>query len=505
METETRKDDEEQLDLGQPGFKLSFEKHKHLLEAVTTHVMTVFEEINKLPENNSSYKLKKKQFFGAHPVSLEKKHLKDIANPDVFHDFLVCEKTDGIRYLMYITNYGEVILSGRGDDFFLVRMPIPPAMVKQKEKEMSIMYIFDGELVIDERAGKKLMVYLLFDALLFNGDSVYSKPYSERLKYCLQFSSTRGDLFRLSKDLKIKRPGIVIDQASKFPRMKIAVKDFFQVDASAYIFNKMVPKLPHENDGLIFTRNSVPYPVGATNNIIKWKPPEFNTIDFLIVNNPYWENEYGRRILDLYVTRYNKFNEQNDYILFDIMVVDEETFHEIGEELDIREAGDDIAYKNAGESERKKFIAECKFDPHLSNEVVNQVLEGYLDKIDQYITDLLENSALSGNLTFDDDVRNNLHLCFDRKIKTMQGGWVIYKTRKDKNTPNAFNTAKNVFNCIAENITIEDIEREFENIAHHHQTDPHAQAQQTNGRATNNRPRMEEEPHPKKNLKTGSQ
>ncbi len=495
METEGEK-----LDLGQPGFKLSFEKHKFLLEGVTSQVMTVFEEINRLPENNSSYKLKKKQFFGAHPVSLEKKHLKEISNPEVFHDFLVCEKTDGIRYLMYITNFGEVILSGRGDDFFLVRMPIPPAMVKQKEKDMSIMYIFDGELVIDERGGEKWMVYLLFDALVFHGQAVYSKPYSERLKYCLQFSSTRGDLFRLSKDLKIKRPGIVIDQASKFPRLKIAVKDFFQVDACAFIFNKMVPKLPHENDGLIFTRNSVPYPVGATNNIIKWKPPEFNTIDFLIVNNPYWENQYGRRILDLYVTRYNRINESNDFILFDIMVVDEDTFNDIGEHLEIREAGDDIAYKNAGDSERKKYIAECKFDPHLNNDTINHVLEGYLDGIDQYVTDLLENSALSGGLTFDDDVRNNLHLCFDRKIKNMQGGWVIYKTRNDKNTPNAFNTAKNVFNCIAENITIDDIEKEFESVTHH-QPDPHAQPQQPNGKQTHNRPRMEEEPHTKKNLK----
>jgi len=491
METETN------LDLGQPGFKLSFDKHKLLLETITAQVMGVFEEINKLPENNSSYKLKKKQFFGAHPVSLERKHLKDIANPEVFHDFLVCEKTDGTRYLMYITNFGEVILSGRGDDFYLVRMPIPPAMVKPKEKEMSVMYIFDGELVIDERGGEKWMVYLLFDAILFHGEPVFTKPYSERLKHCLQFSTTRGDLFRLSKDLKIKRPGIIIDQASKFPRLKIAVKDFFQVDACAFIFNKMVPKLPHENDGLIFTRNSVPYPVGATSNIIKWKPPEFNTIDFMIVNNPGWD-KYGRRILDLYVTRYNKFNEQNDYILFDIMVVDEDTFNEIGEQLDIREAGDDIAYKNAGESERKKFIAECKYDPHFENDLSRQVLDDYLDGIDGFVTEILENSALSGGLTFDDDIRNNLHLGFDRKIKTMQGGWVIYKTRRDKNTPNAFNTARNVFNCIAENIGIEDIEKEFESITR--QPEVHGQP---NGKSAHNRPQMEEEPNPKKNLKTG--
>ena len=59
----------------------------------------------------------------------------------------------------------------------------------------------------------------------------------------------------------------------------------------------------------------------------------------------------------------------------------------------------------------------------------------------------------------DSDIINHLGLCFEKKIKSMKGNWVITKRRKDKNLPNAFNTAKNVFNCIFENITVQDLEK----------------------------------------------
>lgn len=44
--------------------------------------------------------------------------------------------------------------------------------------------------------------------------------------------------------------------------------------------------LPHGNDGLIFTKNlEAPYVNGVNRQIIKWKPPHMNTIDFSIFPN----------------------------------------------------------------------------------------------------------------------------------------------------------------------------------------------------------------------------
>jgi hypothetical protein len=38
--------------------------------------------------------------------------------------------------------------------------------------------------------------------------------------------------------------------------------------------------LVHENDGLIFTVDECPYYPGTCQEIVKWKPPNMNTIDF---------------------------------------------------------------------------------------------------------------------------------------------------------------------------------------------------------------------------------
>lgn len=42
-------------------------------------------------------------------------------------------------------------------------------------------------------------------------------------------------------------------------------------------------KLEHDNDGLIFTIDEVPYYPGTCEQILKWKPIELNSIDFVLV------------------------------------------------------------------------------------------------------------------------------------------------------------------------------------------------------------------------------
>lgn len=48
------------------------------------------------------------------------------------------------------------------------------------------------------------------------------------------------------------------------------------------IFEHIVPKLPHENDGLIYTKNYCPYYPGTCPEIMKWKPKELNSVDFIL-------------------------------------------------------------------------------------------------------------------------------------------------------------------------------------------------------------------------------
>lgn len=85
------------------------------------------------------------------------------------------------------------------------------------------------------------------------------------------------------------------------------MKDFFTPERVRYICNDYIPLLPHGNDGLIFTKNSIPYVSGTNENIVKWKPPEKNTIDFLICPNKkiqITDPNYG--LLELYVMENSK-------------------------------------------------------------------------------------------------------------------------------------------------------------------------------------------------------
>ena len=70
-----------------------------------------------------------------------------------------------------------------------------------------------------------------------------------------------------------------------------------------YLFKQYIPLLPHANDGVIFTKNKdAPYYSGTNNDIVKWKPPHLNTIDFLLVPNKKLEDPILKnKIIDLYV------------------------------------------------------------------------------------------------------------------------------------------------------------------------------------------------------------
>jgi len=43
-------------------------------------------------------------------------------------------------------------------------------------------------------------------------------------------------------------------------------------------------------DGVIFTRIDLPYIPGKNNGILKWKPEELNSVDFLVIKNENLKN-----------------------------------------------------------------------------------------------------------------------------------------------------------------------------------------------------------------------
>ena len=65
------------------------------------------------------------------------------------------------------------------------------------------------------------------------------------------------------------------------PKIDLFMKEMFRVQDAHVLFDHILPKLEHENDGLIFTVDAAPYYMGVCPHIWKWKPMHLNTIDFI--------------------------------------------------------------------------------------------------------------------------------------------------------------------------------------------------------------------------------
>jgi hypothetical protein len=64
------------------------------------------------------------------------------------------------------------------------------------------------------------------------------------------------------------------------------MKDVFEVwevQNLKHLVDEEKGLLLHENDGLIFTVEAVPYYPGTCQEIVKWKPSHMNTIDFEMI------------------------------------------------------------------------------------------------------------------------------------------------------------------------------------------------------------------------------
>lgn len=213
-------------------------------------------------------------FPGAQPVSFSAKHLLELQK----EDYYVCEKTDGIRCLMYFaegdseTSPEIHYLIDRKNDYRFVpglHFPMPDDTTFQS---FHVETLVDGELVKDTyEDGTTQLKYLVFDCMVLDGLNLMHRTLDKRLAYFKE---------------KVLKPYNAMYE--KYPAEKqhraFAVEDkSTQVSYGIeMMFREIIPKVKkiHGNDGLIFTCRSTPYKIGTDEHILKWKPPAENTIDF---------------------------------------------------------------------------------------------------------------------------------------------------------------------------------------------------------------------------------
>lgn len=242
-------------------------------------------------------------FIGPSTITLQKKNIIDNPNskePIILDNYTVTEKADGIRKMLYISKNGKIYLITMN-----MKIEFTGAITQNSNLFNSL---FDGEHVLYSKTGTFINKYLAFDAYFVQGKDIRQFKFIEKER-------NEKEIYRLvfliesfsKSNIKIKYIA-----PTNPNNLSLDSKDFFLINKDSEdnnLFNScrlMIEKqksgsYEYETDGLIFTPQLVA--VGDNNMDIdenkpstfkpnnskavwkysfKWKPPKYNTIDFLV-------------------------------------------------------------------------------------------------------------------------------------------------------------------------------------------------------------------------------
>jgi len=134
--------------------------------------------------------------------------------------------------------------------------------------------LLDGELVWDERKGE--MIFFIFDGLMFNAKNLCGLDLNGRLQVIQ--NDVIGPYEKRECGGK-KANSTIYEQSFPF---KMKMKQMWKPYGLKELFERVIPAQGHENDGLIFTPVKDAYQAGTCHRLLKWKPSDMNSIDFMI-------------------------------------------------------------------------------------------------------------------------------------------------------------------------------------------------------------------------------
>lgn len=267
------------------------------------------------------------RFPGSQPVSFS---TKDIAKLEA-QDFWVCEKSDGIRVLLLVqtdleTSEQAIFLIDRHNSYrhvsglFFPHHEFPTRPLRNT--------LVDGELVVDvdPQTNREVLRYLVFDGLVVDDQNVMTKTLDKR------YGRVQEWFYKPYSKMMKDHPHMA--QSQPFEIKVKLVRMSYHVDA---VFGVDIPALHHGNDGLIYTCVSTPYSPGTDPNIMKWKPPSENSIDFKLVlrfpsepARPSKPDYFAKPIFELHVWCGDRHG-QPQYEMYDIMQVDDDEWEKMKE------------------------------------------------------------------------------------------------------------------------------------------------------------------------------
>ncbi len=253
--------------------------------------------------------IRTRDFIGPNSCTLQLKNIIDnsqSADPNIKDNYCVTDKADGDRKLMYIDQYGKIYLIDTN-----MRVQFTGTVVDRNAYGDTLL---DGEHIKYDKSGKYKNTYAAFDIYYLKGES------KRELNFMSDLNSTKDEKFILKNRyplLKLTVEGINKISRSFVQNMNldidIHVKTFDFPTENSNIFDKCSAVLsrindntyPYNTDGIIFTPTNTgvggsrPGQASKLEKItwplsFKWKPPAFNTIDFLVT---YKKDKNGKEVI----------------------------------------------------------------------------------------------------------------------------------------------------------------------------------------------------------------
>jgi len=231
-----------------------------------------------------------KDFVGPSSISLEQPNIAPLEEgsrvANIRSSYTVTDKADGIRKLLMIGKDGKVYLID-------VNMKVQFTGNIAGNRDL-FETIIDGEHVLHDKHGKFINRYLSFDIYYKHKEDLRSFP------FCRGEGEEESERYRLNELTSLLTKVQFLPLIGKVTPLKVEIKTFYIskgdeiFDNCAGILQKKRDGLfPYEIDGLIFTPVDKSVGSDKTNETVppvkktwlwslKWKPPEFNTVDFLV-------------------------------------------------------------------------------------------------------------------------------------------------------------------------------------------------------------------------------
>lgn len=408
--------------------------------------------------------IKPGDFIGPSSVTLQISNITQ-NNPNsnivnIKKNFTVTDKADGDRKLLYINNTGKIYLLN-------TQTSIEFTGAKTNNKEL-FNTLLDGEHIIHNKLGNYINLYAAFDIYFINKKDVRNLEFIGTSKAELP-TKYRWNL--LDNLLKILNP-VLVNSDLPSP-IRIQMKRFYDITERQSLFtacaliNEQIKANQYEynTDGFIFTPKNFGVGMTETDKKIKnykhtweysfkWKPAEYNTIDFLLTTK---KTKTGNDFVG------NKFEDGMDTKSVDQLLQYKTVILRVG--YDANKHGfanpcqylidDEVPIQSAFDSEDRfkpvQFVPSNPYDPDagLSN------IELHLDNMNEKQIFTEENEVIEDNTIV--ECRYDIN-------KPKGWRWIPLRVRYDKTAEyragyksygNAYHVAQNNWYSIHNPITLE--------------------------------------------------